>query len=209
MAGRWRWETSVLNFQAACFLGSPAVSTEHRRCHRYQGGVKSHLHIFKWRMNNLQKAWIRKIWETFRSHAELQASTKRENAQKTHFTASWLKQMRHCVLYVSDGPLWPFGSFTSIHSLEPSINCRHIKMPRTTLWKGMNSLVKRQGNKKHTQDKCHFQMKRTLFTRPAFSHLAANLHLPLFSPFPRFYSLVNFIWKSILPLIRGWCSKSV
>ncbi len=53
-----------------------------------------------------------------------------------------------------------FGSFTSIHSLEPSINCRHIKMPRTTLWKGTNSLVKKAGGKtkNQQQDKCHFQI---------------------------------------------------
>lgn len=81
-------------------------------------------------------------------------------------------------------------------------------MPRKTLWKDMNRLVKKAGGKKtkHTKDKCHFRMKAISFCT---SHLAANLHLPLFSPFPRFYSLVNFLWKRILPLISGECSKSV
>jgi len=66
--------------------------------------------------------------------------------------------MRHCVCYVSDVPLnGLFGSFTSIHLLEPSINYHHIKMPHTTLWE---RLVKRQGKtKKHiyTHNKWHFQ----------------------------------------------------
>lgn len=109
--------------------------------------------------------------------------------------------MLHCLLHVSDIPLWPFWQ---VHKHPALHKFFYIKMPRTALWTGVRACKK--SKQKGWKHKTNQRENLFIYLAHISTHFAANLLLPRLCCHGR---LVNFIEKNILPLSSGWCSKSI
>lgn len=148
---------------------------------------------------HLNDAWIIYTWL---EEGNQKISAKRENGPKNTICFLQVKtNSTLCYLWATSH----YAIFGSIHSLEPSINYRHIKMPHMTLWKGLYKKKKKLKNVKlltHNTNVIFWWKKKNLYLHGSYFYTCT-----LTCIYPRF-RLSRVSTVLLISYERAWCYLS-